>query len=86
MRCKGAPIHLHKMMKPQLELDKAHIRSLIPKYEELPLLITIVESSYARLFRSFDVMVRKYGTLAIGKLTEAKEKNQVRLKLDAYFD
>ena len=31
-------------------------------------------------------MVRKYGTPSIGMLTEAKEKNQVKLELDAYFD
>lgn len=30
-------------------------------------------------------MVIKYGTPSIGVLTEAKEKNQVRLELDAYF-
>jgi len=31
-------------------------------------------------------MVRKYGIPLIGILIEAKEKNQVRLELDTYFD
>lgn len=31
-------------------------------------------------------MVRKYGTPSISTLTEAKEKNQVRMEPDAYFD
>lgn len=31
-------------------------------------------------------MVRKYGTLSVGTLTKAKEKNQIRLDLNAYFD
>jgi len=48
--------------------------------------ITSIEASYARLYKDLDVMVRKYGTPSIGMLTEAKEKNQVKLELDAYFD
>lgn len=86
MRYKEAPLHLQKLMKLQVELDKARIWSLIQNYEELPPLITNVEVSYARLFKSLDVRVRKYGTPSIGTLIEAKEKNQIRLELDAYFD
>jgi len=73
-------------MKLLVELDKSRIRSLIQNYEELSPLITSVEASYSRLFRSLDVTVRKYGTSSIGMLTEAKENNQVRLELDTYFD
>jgi len=80
---KGAWLHLHK---PHVELDKARIQSLIQNYEQLSPLITSVEASYAWFFRSLDVPVRKYDTLLIGALIEAKEKNQVRLELDAYFD
>lgn len=85
MRYKGAPLHLHKMMKPHVELDKACIQIQIWNYEELPPLITSIEASYARLQRSLDVMVRMYGTPSIGMFTEAKEKNQVRLELNTYF-
>lgn len=85
MMYKGAPLHLHKMMKPQVELEKPCIQSLIWNYEELLPLVTSVEASYAWLYMSLDVMVRNYGTLLIGMLSEAKEKNQVRLELDAYF-
>jgi len=86
MRYKGAPLHLHNMMKLQVELDKSCIQSLISKYEELSSLVNSVEGSYTQLFRNFDVMARKYGTPSIGTLTQAKEKNQIRLELDMYFD
>lgn len=49
-------------------------------------LITNVEDLYAWLFRSLDVVVRKYGTFLVGMLTEVKEKNQVRLEFDVEFD
>lgn len=86
MRYKGTPLHLQKMMKPQVALDKACIQSLIQNYEELSPLITNVEASYACLFRSLDVVVRKYGAPLIRTLTKVKEKNQVRLDLNIYFD
>ena len=47
MKYKGAPLHMHKMMKLQLSLDKACIQSLIRSYEEPPLFITSVEALYA---------------------------------------
>ena len=53
---------MHKMMKPQVELEKSHIPSLIRNYEELALLITNFEASYTQFFRSLYVVVRKYGT------------------------
>lgn len=86
MRYKGAPPHLHKMMNLKVELDKACIRSQIQNYEELSPLITSIEALYAQLYKSLDVVVRKYGTPSIGRLTEAKEKNQFSLQFDAYFD
>jgi len=58
---------------------------MIQNYKELPPLISNVEASYTWLFRSLDIVVRKYGTPSFGMLTEAKEKNQVKLELDAYF-
>ncbi len=79
-------IHLHKIMKAEAELDKAHIQSLLWNYEELSPLITNVDASYTRLLRSLDVVVRNYDTSLISMLRDAKEKNKVRLELDAYFD
>jgi len=77
MRYKGAPLHLHKMMKLEVDLEKSCILSLIQNYEEIMPLITNVEAPYARLYRSLYVVVRKYGTLSIKTLTKAKEKKQV---------
>lgn len=74
------------MMKAQVELDKAPIQILIWNYEELLPLISNVDDSYTWLFRSLDVVVRKYDTPSIGMLTDAKENNQVRMELDVYFD
>ena len=50
------------------------------------MLITSIEASYAWLYRSLDVVVRMYGTSSIGTFTKAKEKNQVKLELNVYFD
>lgn len=82
MRYKGALLHLHKIMKPQVELEKEHIWCQIYNYEEIPPPITSIEASYTWLYKSLDVVMRKYGILSIGRLTEAKDKNKVRLELN----
>lgn len=60
MRCKGALLHLHKIMKPQIDLDRESFSSIIQNYEELPPLIPNVEALYTQLFRSLDVVARNY--------------------------
>lgn len=86
MRYKGAPLHFLKMMKPKVVELKAHIRSQIRNYEELLQLITNLQASHARVFKSMDVIVCMHVIPSIGTFTEEKKKNQVQLELDMYFD
>lgn len=74
------------MMKPIAVELKAHIKSHIWNYEELPHLITSLQDSHAWVFRSMDIFVHAHGIMPIGTLTEAKTKTQVPLELDSYFD
>lgn len=77
MRYKEASLHLPKMMEPRAVELKAHIRSQIQNYEELPQLITSLQASHARVFKSMDVVVRAHAIPSIGTLTQAKTKAQV---------
>ena len=47
---------------------------------------TRVRSETMRNSHRSSLVVRKYGTSSIGMLIKAKEKNQVKLELDVYFD
>jgi len=86
MRYKGAPLHLPKMMNPRVVELKARIRSQIWNYEDLPQLITSLQASHARVFKSMDVVVGENAIASIGTLTQVKTKAEVRLELDSYFD
>lgn len=69
MKYKGAPLHFPKMMKPMEVELKACIWSQTQNYEELQQLITSLQASHARVFRSMDVVVYKHAIPSIGKLT-----------------
>jgi len=86
MRHKGDPLYFHKIMKPWVELDKALIQMLIWNYENLPLLITSIEASYAQFFKSLHVIVRTHKIPSIGSLAQAIKKNQVLLEVDKYME
>lgn len=86
MRYKGAPLYFHKMMKLQVELDKAWIQMLVKNYEHLPLLITNLESSQAQLYMSLYVIVKTHWIPSIGTLTQPMRKNQVMLEFDGYTE
>lgn len=86
MRYKGTLLHLLKMIKPRVVDQNAHIQSQIWNYEELPQLITSLQGSHARVFRSMNVVVSAHSIPSIGTLTKAKTKAQVWLELDSYFD
>lgn len=72
-------------MKPNVVDLKSRIQSQIWNYEELPQLITSLQASYARVFKSMDVIVNMHVIPSIRTVTETKAKNQVRLELDMYF-
>jgi len=76
MRYKGAPLHLHKIMKPRVVKLKARIQSQIQNYEDLPQLITSLQASRAWVFRSMDVVVRTHMIPSIGTLTVEKRKEK----------
>lgn len=82
MRYKGASFYLQKIMKPQVDLDKAQSHMLIWNYEKLHLLITKIEAAYERLFKSLDVIVRTHTVPSSGTLTQAMKANQVLLEVD----
>lgn len=86
MRYKEAPLYFPNMMKPKAVELKARIQSQIRNYVELPHLITILQASHAWEFRSMDVIVHTHAIPSIGTLIVAKEKNQVQLELDMYFE
>lgn len=69
IRYKGASIYLHKKMKPHTELEKAWIHMQIRNYGQIPSLITSIEASYERLFKSLDVIVQMHKICSIGTLT-----------------
>ena len=77
MGYKGAPLHLPKMMKPRVVELKARIRSQIRNYEDLLQLITSLQASHARVFRSMDVVVHSHAIQSIGTLTQENTKVQV---------
>ena len=81
MRYKADPFHLPKMMKPRAVEQKARIRSQIWNYEELPQLITSIQTSHACVFKSMDVVVHTHAIPSIGNLTQVKTKAHVRLEL-----
>ena len=86
MRYKGAPLYLPKMMKLKVVELKARIQSQIQNHEKLSQLITNLQASHARVFRSMDVIMHMHVIPSISTLTEVKTKNQVQLDLDMYFD
>ncbi len=55
MQYKGAPLHLPKMMKPQIELEKAKVHMLIQNYKQLTPFISSIQASYARLLKLLDL-------------------------------
>lgn len=73
-------------MKPKVVELKECIHDQIQKYEELPQLITILQTSHAWVFWSMDVIVCMHAITSIGTLTKVKTKNTVWLELDMYFD
>jgi len=76
MRHKGSQLHFHKMIKPRdIEL-KTRIWIQIQNYEELLQLITSLQASHARVFKSMDVIVHSHMIPSIGTLTKAKTKGQ----------
>ena len=58
---------------------------LIRNYEKVPLLITSIEASYVRLYRSLDVIVRTHKIPLIRTITQAMRKNQVMLEVHGYI-
>jgi len=69
MSYKGALLHLPRMMKPIAVELKACIRSQIRNYEDLVQLITGIQASHARVFKSMDVVVCAHAIPYIGNLT-----------------
>lgn len=79
-------LNMPKMMKPKVVELKDHIWSQIWNYEDLSYLITSLQASHARVFKSMDVVVHTHVIPSIGKLIEVKTKAPLRLKLDSYID
>lgn len=77
MRYKGATLHLPKMINPRAVKLKACTWSKIRNYEDLPQLITSLQTSHAHVFWSMDVIVCAHAIPSIGTLIEAKTKAQV---------
>ena len=86
MKYKEAPLHLPKMMRANVVELQVRIQSQISNYEDLPQLITSIQASHARVFKSMDVVVHTHAIPSHGTLTQVKTKKQVRLELDLYFD
>ena len=86
MKYKGDPLHLLKMMRPNAVELKAHIRSQIWNYEDLPWLITSIQASHTWVFKSMDVVVCTHVIPSLGTLTQVNTKKQVWLECDLYFD
>jgi len=82
MRYKGPPHYLHNKMKLEAELDKTQIQMLFWNYEHLPPLITSIEDSYERFFKSLDLIVQMHKIPSIRTLTENRRENQVMLDVD----
>lgn len=59
---------------------------LIKKYEKLSLFMSSIHDSYARFYKSMDVMVRAHKISSISSLNEAKHKKKVQLDIDEYMD
>jgi len=65
-------------MKPQSELERERVQTLMQTNKQLASFIGDIQASYVQLFNSLDALVKTCKIPSVGSLTKAKPKNQVR--------